>query len=131
MFRGGFLLSHKTVNATVSTENLFHSNLYTIQKFAPFSYICFAELLRKLLPVYKFLAPGANQSTNFNQVPHWASFIHGGLYSRWLAKMQNFATMELMKHIHEHQLIYSTLYGHSTLPPFYSRDKTCTSTDKN
>jgi hypothetical protein len=77
MFRSGFSLSHNIVqlpnHATVSTEDLFHSNLYTVKKFAQFSYKIphFAELLRKILPVQ------IRAQTRYHI---WASFIRGGLF---------------------------------------------------
>jgi hypothetical protein len=62
-------------HATVLTEeeDLFHNNLYTVEKFEPFSYkkLCFSELQRKLLPVQ------IRAQTRYRIC---AFFIHGGLF---------------------------------------------------
>jgi hypothetical protein len=55
------------------TEDLFHSNLCTVEKCVPFSskILCFAELQREILPV---------QIRAQTRYRNWASFIHGGLF---------------------------------------------------
>jgi hypothetical protein len=69
MFRGGFYEVTKLFpnHATVSTEDLVHSNFYTVEKFVPFSY---TKL--NIFQNSKKNFTSANQSTN--QVPHLGIF---------------------------------------------------------
>jgi hypothetical protein len=75
MFHGVFFIKLLTNRATLSTEDLFHSNLYTVEKFPPFSYQILYVLLNSKQNFYQCkseLKPG----TVF---VHFV--IHGGLFS--------------------------------------------------